>query len=37
MQNARLDQAETRIEIARIIITSEMQVTTSLWQKGKRN
>ena len=38
MQNARLDEAQTGIKIAgRISITSDMQMTPSLWKKAKRN
>ena len=38
MQNARLDVAQAGIKIAgRNIITSDMRVTTPLWQKVKRN
>ena len=38
IQNARLDEAklESRL-LGEISITSDMQVTTSLWQKAKRN
>ena len=36
MQNARLDEAQAGIKIARrISITPDMQVTPPLWQKGK--
>ena len=38
MQNARLDEAQAGIKIARrISITSDTQVTLPLWQKVKRN
>ena len=38
MQNARLDEAQAGITIARkISITSDMQITPPLWQKSKRN
>ena len=37
-QNARLDEAQAGIKIARrISITSDMQMTPPLWQKVKRN
>ena len=35
-QNARLDEAQAGIKFARRnIITSDMQITPTLWQKGK--
>ena len=38
MRNARLEEAQARIKIAReISITSDMQMTPALWQKVKRN
>ena len=38
MRNARLDEAQTEIKIARkLSITSDMQITPPLWQKAKRN
>ena len=38
MWNARLEEAQLGIKIAReISITSDMQMTPPLWQKGKRN
>ena len=38
MQNARLDETQAGIKIAgEIPITSNMQITPSLWQKAKRN
>ena len=38
MQNARLDEAQAGIKIARrISITSDIQMTPPLWQKGKRH
>ena len=38
MRNARLDEAQTGIKIARrISITSDMQITPRLWQKVKRD
>ena len=38
MENARLDEAQAGIKIAReISITSDMQMTSNLWQKVKRN
>ena len=38
MRNAGLEEAQARIKIAgRISITSDMQKTTPLWQKVKRN
>ena len=38
MRNAGLDEAQAGIKIAgRISITSDMQMTPSLWQKVKRN
>ena len=37
MQNARLDEAQAGIKIAReISITSDMQITPPLWQKAKK-
>ena len=37
-QNARLDEAQTGIRLpGKIIITSDMQMTLSLWQKVKSN
>ena len=37
-QNARLDEAQAGIKIARrISMTSDMQMTPPLWQKVKRN
>ena len=38
MWNAGLDEAQARIKIAgEISITSEMQITPTLWQKAKMN
>ena len=38
MRNARLDEAQAGIKIVReIAITSDMQMTPSLWQKVKKN
>ena len=38
MRNAGLDEAQAGIKIARrISITSDMQMTPSLWQKAKKN
>ena len=39
MQNARLDEAQAGIKISRrkISITSDMQMTSHLWQKVKMN
>ena len=38
MQNARLDEEQARIKIARgISITSDMEMTPALWQKVERN
>ena len=38
MSNAGLDEAQIGIKIAgKISITSDMQMTTPLWQKAKRN
>ena len=37
MWNAWLDEAQAGIKIARRNITSDMQMTPPLWQKGKRN
>ena len=37
MQNARLNEAQAEIKIGEISITSDMQMTPSLWQKVKRN
>ena len=38
MQNARLDEAQAWLKIAgRNKITSDMQMTPSLWQKTKKN
>ena len=38
MQNARLDEAQAGIKIARRNINnSDMQMTLSLWQEAKRN
>ena len=38
MRNARLDEAQAGIKIAReISITSDMQMTLPLWQKVKKN
>ena len=38
MRNAGLEEAQAGIKIAgEISITSEMQMTPPLWQKGKRN
>ena len=38
MRNAGLDEAQARIKIAqKILITSDMQMTSPLWQKAKRN
>ena len=37
MQNARLDEAQTRIKIAgETSITSDMQMIPPLWQEAKR-
>ena len=35
IQNARLDEAQAGIKIARISITSDTQMTPHLWQKAK--
>ena len=38
LRNARLDEAQAGIKIAgRISITSDMQMTPTLWQKVKKN
>ena len=38
MRNAGLDEAQAGIKTAgEISITSDMQITSSLWQKAKRN
>ena len=37
MQNARLDEAQARIKLGEISITSDMQMTPPLWQKAKKN
>ena len=38
MENAGLDEAKAEIKIAgEISITSDMQMTPPLWQKGKRS
>ena len=37
MQNARLDETQAGVKIARRTITSYMQMTSHLWQKAKRN
>jgi len=38
MRNAGLDEAQARIKIAqKILITSDMQMISPLWQKAKRN
>ena len=38
MRNGGLDEAQAGIQIAgRKSITSDMQITTPLWQKPKRN
>ena len=38
MQNAWLDEVEAGIKVPEeISITSDMQMTPPLWQKGKRN
>ena len=37
MQNARLNEAQAEIKIGEISITSDMQITLSVWQKVKRN
>ena len=37
MQNARLDEAEAGIKIAKRNITSDLQMTPPLWQKVKRS
>ena len=37
MQNARLDEAQAGIKIGEISITSDMRMTPTLWQKGKKN
>ena len=38
MQNARLDEAQTRIKIAgETSITSDVQMTPPLWQRAKTN
>ena len=38
MQNAGLDEAQAGIRLpGEISITSDMQMTPSLWQKAKRN
>ena len=38
MRNGRLDEAQARIKIGgRNIITSDIQMTPTLWQKVKKN
>ena len=37
MRNAGLDGAQAGIKIAGNLVTSDMQMTPSLWQKVKRN
>ena len=38
IRNARLDESQAGIKIAgEISITSDMQMTPNLWQKGKKN
>ena len=38
MRNARLDEKQARIKtLGEMSITSDMQITPSLWQKAKRN
>ena len=37
MQNARLDEAQAGIKIGEISITSDMWMTPTLWQKGKKS
>ena len=37
MQNARLNEAQAEIKIGEISITSDMQMTPTLWHKGKKN
>ena len=37
MRNAGLDEAQTRIKLGEISITSDMQMTPPLWQKVKKN
>ena len=38
MRNAELDESQAGgINIAEIIITSDMQITPPLWQKAKKN
>ena len=38
IRNAGLEEAQAGIKIAgRILITSDMQMTPPLWQKGKKN
>ena len=38
MRNARLDEAQAGIKMARVIpITSDMQITPPLWQKVEKN
>ena len=37
MRNAGLEEAQAGIEIARVSITSDMQMTPPLWQKVKKN
>ena len=35
MRNAGLDEAQAEIKIEEIVLTSDMQMTPSLWQKVK--
>ena len=37
MRNAGLDEAQAEIKIEEIVLTSDMQMTPSLWQKVKKN
>ena len=38
MRNARLDEAQAGIKMARVVsITPDMQMTPPLWQKVERN
>ena len=37
MQNARLDETQAGVKIARRTTTSDTQMTSHLWQKAKRN
>ena len=37
MRNARLDETQAGVKIARRTTTSDTQMTSHLWQKAKRN